>query len=105
MQKAWVDKQAVLDNSKSLAIRGWLSKYNVSVPCSVQEMATLHLGYTKMVSNKVGVRLTNPFGSTYTVLVPIQAVSVEHYWFKHSIRLHVLPQALEVMRASSTRKV
>ena len=100
--KAWVLKKDLLECSKSLAIHGWVRDFNIYVPCTVQAIKTLHLGYVVMSSSKVDVRLYNPFGSVYTVSVPIKSVSVEHNWFKHSIRLDILPQALQVMKVSST---
>ena len=94
--RGFVEKQAVLDNSHSLAIHGWLRDFNVGVPCTVQ---TTGKG---LKEDMVFVRMRAPLGMTFSVQVPLHSVSVFHNWFKHTIKLSVLPQALEVMRGSST---
>ena len=94
----WVQKAAVLENSKSLAIRGWLKDFNVGVPCNVQVTKR----YGDLKPGRVYVEMQAPLGLKYRVQVFPENVYVEHPWFKHSIRLTMLPQALEVMHGSSS---
>lgn len=95
--KGFVEKQAVLDYSKSLAIHGWLRDFNVGVPCTVQSSKK------NLKEGMVFVEMRAPLGISFSVQVPEASVFVFHKWFKHTIRLPMLPQALEVMRGSSMK--
>lgn len=94
--KGFVEKQAVLDNSKSLAIHWWLRDFNVGVPCQVREKGE------GLKEGMVFVRMRASLGMSFSVQVPTDSVSVFHHWFKHTIRYSVLSQAMEVMHASSS---
>ena len=101
--KGWAQKTAILANTKSLAIQGWMSAYNVTVPCRVQgrDLTAETKKKTELREGNAWIHLLRPDGAEYRVQVPKDAVFVEHKWFKHSVRLNMLPQALEVMRGSS----
>jgi len=89
----WVEKSAVLEHSKSLAIRGWLENFNIGVPCRVRKGRK---GGLK--EGSVYVEMRGPQGIKYQVGVPVEKVSIRHPQFVHTVRLSILPKLLEIMR-------
>ena len=89
--KGWAKKEAVLRATKSGAVAGWVSGYNVGIPGAIQT----HNGSRFPREGCVLMTFLTPMRAKYTLDIPVEAVTFEHKMFKHTIPYTLLPLVRE----------
>ena len=79
--QGWGRKEAVLRATKSGGVRQWMSAYNEGVPGAIETK----IGNRTPREGCVLMTFLTPLRSKYTLDIPVEDVTFDHPWFRHSV--------------------